>query len=414
MALFGKNKRPLLEVIDYNGGNNVLIWKHPNENFNTNAQLIVGPTQEAVFVKGGQVLESFPPGTHTLTTKDYPFIRGLIGLFTGGAEPFQCQVYYVNKVISMGIDWGTDSPIRITDPKYNVPVNLTSYGDFSVQVANGRKLIEKLVGSTAGYSHDEVKKYFSNLMATQIRTLIAGVMIENNLTPIGIDAHLADMSAQLSERIAKVFEPYGISVNHFTIANIGYTGLEEIEKQLAIEMRTNIEFSNKTQRHRTATDVKAEDIVKEGKATATVNRALGFSAKEQAGMKVAEKLAGNMGPMVGAAPVMGMGLGLPGGMIGGSVVHPSAAGTADIVKTVMGNNPSDYARTPEMSEDPEKRSGVDGVESDSAKAGEGGVSNSIRSKIDGLKYMHEQGLLSDEELEMEKKKLIDMIMRGEN
>lgn len=419
MALFGKGKtkRPLLEVIDYSGGNNVLIWKHPNEDFNTNAQLIVGPTQEAIFIKGGQVVESFPPGTHTLSTKDYPFIRSMIGLVTGGAQPFQCQLYYVNKVISMGIEWGTDSPIRITDPQYSVPVNITSYGDFSIQVSNGRKLLEKLVGSTAGYTHDEVRNYFSNLMATQIRTLISGFMISNKLTPIGIDAYLHQMSEQLTERVIKVFEPYGLKVNHFTIANISYTGLEEIEKQLAIEMRTNIEFSNKTRRHRTATDVKAEDTVKLGKATATVNKELGFSAKEQAGMKVAEKLAENMGPMVGGGA--GMGFGFHGGMIGGNIVQPAAAGTADIVRTVMGNNPSDSAMTTNSDlsgimpgiETPLKGAGLMEEDATSGDArAEGNAVNDTKAMIDNLKYMMEQGLLSEKEFTEQKQRIIEIIM----
>lgn len=160
MAFWNKTpvqKHSIIEVIKYDGPNDILVWKHPNEDFNTNTQLVVGPSQEAIFVKGGQVLERFISGTYTLSTKNYPFVRALVGLATGGASPFSCSVYYVNKVISMGIDWGTDTPISVVDPIYRVPIDIRSYGDFSLQVKNGQKLMEKLVGQSAGFSHQEIQ-----------------------------------------------------------------------------------------------------------------------------------------------------------------------------------------------------------------------------------------------------------------
>ena len=54
-----EQRHPIIEVIKYDGPNDILVWKFPNEDFNTNTQLIVGPSQEAIFVKGGQVLERF-------------------------------------------------------------------------------------------------------------------------------------------------------------------------------------------------------------------------------------------------------------------------------------------------------------------------------------------------------------------
>ncbi len=38
----------IMEVIKYEGGNDVLVWKHPKEDFNTSTQLIVHETQEAI------------------------------------------------------------------------------------------------------------------------------------------------------------------------------------------------------------------------------------------------------------------------------------------------------------------------------------------------------------------------------
>lgn len=331
MALFGKNKsaaqkHSIIEVIKYDGPNDILIWRFPNEDFNTNTQLIVGPSQEAIFVKGGQVVGRFAQsGTYTLDSKNYPFIRTLVGLPTGGVSPFACAVYYVNKVVSMGIDWGTDTPISIIDPVYHVPVDIRSYGDLSLRVENGQMLMERLVGQTQGFSHQEITQYFSNLMATQVRGVISGTMMSHGLSPIGIDAYLSDMSRYAMERISPIFEPYGMAVNHFAIAAITAPELDTI-KQKARDL----------QEHRMETDVGVEDKRKFAQAQAFENRELGINEQQKMVGRAMETLAGNPGPMMGAAG--GIGLPFP-GMVGGNIVQPSAAGTAEMARMLLNQQP---------------------------------------------------------------------------
>lgn len=325
MALFGKKKpsvhqHSIIEVIKYDGPNDIFIWKFPNEDFNTNTQLIVGPSQEAIFVKGGQVLGRFVSGTYTLDSKNYPFIRALVGMVTGGVSPFSCTVYYINKVVSMNIDWGTDTPISLVDPIYHVPIEVRSYGDFSIQVENGQKLLEKLVGQTIGFSHDEIQQYFGNLMATQVRSVISGLMMKRQLSPIGIDAILPDISQMAAERISPIFEPFGMSVCHFTIAAITAPELDSI-KQKARDL----------QEHRMETDISTEDKRKMAQAQAFENRELNITEQQKMVGRAMETLAGNPGPMMGAAG----GMPFP-GMVGGSIVQPSAAGTAEMARMLLG------------------------------------------------------------------------------
>lgn len=324
MALFGKNKtgakkHSIIEVIKYDGENDVLIWRFPNEDFNTNTQLIVGPAQEAIFVKGGQILGSFISGTYTLNTKNYPFIRALVGLATGGISPFSCTVYYANKAASMGIKWGTDTPISIIDPVYNVPADIRSYGDLSLRVENGQMLLEKLVGQAQGYSQQEISQFFNELIVTQVREVISSAMQERQLSSFGIDAHLTDMSAAAAEKIRLIFEPYGIAVNHFTISAITAPELDSIKQK-----------ERDLQEHRMETDVTAEDKQKMADAQAYENRALNISEQEKWVAEMGKKLAENPGPMMGGAG----GAGFP-AMFGGNTVRPSAEGTAEIGKMLL-------------------------------------------------------------------------------
>ena len=389
MALFGKNKpaaqkHSIIEVIKYDGPNDVLIWKFPNEDFNTNTQLIVGPSQEAIFVKGGQVLGRFISGAYTLSTKNYPFIRALVGLATGGVSPFSCVVYYVNKVVSMGIEWGTDTPISIVDPVYKVPVDIRSYGDLSLCVENGQMLLEKLVGQTTGFSQQEVTQFFSNLMATQVRGVISGAMMSHGLSPIGIDAYLADMSSYALERIAPIFEPYGMAVKHFAIAAINAPELDTI-KQKARDL----------QEHRMETDVGVEDKKKFAQAQAFENRELGVNEQQKMVGRAMETLAGNPGPMMGAAG--GMGMPFP-GMVGGNIVQPSAAGTAEMARMLLGQQleqqpAQDYSGTMPGGGMP----GMDMMEEAAPQPAAQPVQESFEQRAKKIKFLLDNGMITREQ-----------------
>ena len=380
-------KHHFIDIIKYDGPNDILIWRHPNENFNNNAQLIVGPSQEVIFIKGGRVLDSVTqPGTYTLNSKNYPFIRSLVGLATGGEVPFSCTVYYVNKVISMGIEWGTDSPISIFEPYYGVPVDVTSYGDFSIRVGNGRKLMEKLVGQAQGFSQEEVTAFFSNLMAAQIRGVISQTMMERKLSPIGIDAHLVEISDAAAEKIRPVFEPYGLEVEHFVIGAISAPDLDSIKQK-----------TRDLQEHRMETDVSMEDKRKMAQAQAFENKTLNVTEQEKWVGSAMGTLAGNPGPRMG-----GGGRPMP-GMVGGSIIQPSAAGITDMARMLLHKDEpedpgGDFSGTM-------PGGGMSGMmeEADSLQPAQ----NSFKEKADNIKYLLDSGMITQEQYQAE----IELLLR---
>ena len=101
MGLFDKNpneifftggKKHFTDVIKNTGDGNLLIWRQPEEDFNTGSTLVVMPGESAVFVKHGVAVQVFESGTYTLTTENYPFISRLANAFSGGISRFNCVV----------------------------------------------------------------------------------------------------------------------------------------------------------------------------------------------------------------------------------------------------------------------------------------------------------------------------------
>ena len=50
---------PISQVIEFNGSPDDLIWKYPNEEFNTTSQLIVDETYQAQLIINGQAADLF-------------------------------------------------------------------------------------------------------------------------------------------------------------------------------------------------------------------------------------------------------------------------------------------------------------------------------------------------------------------
>ena len=56
----------ICDVIKWENMGDAFIYKFPEEDFNTMSQLIVNESQEAIFFNGGEALDTFGPGRHTL------------------------------------------------------------------------------------------------------------------------------------------------------------------------------------------------------------------------------------------------------------------------------------------------------------------------------------------------------------
>ena len=105
----------LVDVLKYEApDDSVFVWKHPSNQVKIGSQLIVGEVQLAFFLKGGQALDCFDPGTHTLVTGNIPLIDKLINLL-GGDTSFSAEVWFVNTTVKRDLKWGTPSPIPLMD-----------------------------------------------------------------------------------------------------------------------------------------------------------------------------------------------------------------------------------------------------------------------------------------------------------
>lgn len=230
MALFRKNpnevaytegKKHWADVIKNSCPGELLIWRQPEEDFNTNSTLIVMPGEEAIFIKGGTVEQTFDNGTYKLSTENYPFISRLRNAFTGGISTFNCVVYFVRKAHSVEIRWGTDSPIQVRDKMLGIATKLRARGAYKVQIGDPVKFLEKLIGNNVFYqTQEELNKYFINEFQSKIKSVIARAINESDTEILGIDSRLDELSDTIEPFMQEILNDYGLKCVKFTVAAV--------------------------------------------------------------------------------------------------------------------------------------------------------------------------------------------------
>lgn len=215
----------LASIIKYEGDNETLVWKHPIEDFNLGSQLIVHESQEAIFFRDGQALDLFGAGRYTLETQQLPLLEKLYRLPTDTEGTFHSEIYYINLATQMGIKWGTDSKIRLFDPTSGLHVELGASGEFNIRVTNSRKLLLKVVGTSAMMGQEQLiggngKGFFRAMVMTQVKSYLAAAIRENAISVLEVDERLMELSDALRDKINPRLAEYGLEMPEFFVSRV--------------------------------------------------------------------------------------------------------------------------------------------------------------------------------------------------
>ncbi len=227
----------IVEVVKYNGNPDVFAWKYPDEELGTWTQLIVNESQEAILFKGGQALDSFSAGRHTLETANIPLLNRVINLPFGGRSPFIAEIWYINKIVSLDVKWGTPTPIQLQDPKYKIFISLRSFGQFGIQIEDSRKFLTKLVGTLPVFDKDNLTRFFRGIYLTKARDAISSYLVHKKVSVLEINAYLDELSEHIKEKIAPIMSEYGIKLVNFYVNDINIpeddSGVSKLKDALA-------------------------------------------------------------------------------------------------------------------------------------------------------------------------------------
>ena len=282
------------DVIEFEGKNDDLVWKSPQENFNATSVLIVDEAHEAILVVNGNAADLFPPGRHVLETANIPLVRKLIQLPTDNKTSFPCKVFFLNKVHHLELLWGTQGPITLNDPLYDIFLHVGLCGTMVISVADSRKFLLKCVGLRDAFTTKELIDNFRGIISANVKNYISKIMINGMISYFTINANLFEIAEIVKEKLSDIFLDYGVKIEFFNIETITVPDNDYAAITASKERRTG-------------------RIIE------------GYSWQEERQMAIAERFAGNEGTM-----------GSIGGAVGGFMVGGAFGGTlSDIARSAL-------------------------------------------------------------------------------
>lgn len=286
----GDHRKGFIDVIKFNGNEDELVWKFPYDNISTAAQLIVNQSQEAVFVRGGDIADIFGPGTKTLSANNIPILQKLVNLPFGGNTPFTAEVWFVSKTVRRNLKFGTPEPIPLTDPQFGeavIPVR--SNGMYGIQIVDSAAFLKNLVGTLHLFTTKDIIEQFRSDIVSALKECLARFITVNHISVTEIAAHLTEINRFLNDAVNDEFQQYGIKVTNIKVMNVDFDKNDPDVQHI---------LSAKSRR-------KARDVE-------------GFTYQQQRQFDILETAAGNEGT---SGDIMGGGMGLGLGLGIGSVFN---------------------------------------------------------------------------------------------
>jgi len=193
-----------------------LVWHKEYKNLDCDTELVVPVAHEAVFIKDGQVTDSFAMGRHFMRES----CVGTGRLFHDEGEKVSCRVYYVKKEGAYSIKWNTPRPILITDPVLKIPVEFDIGGVFSIKIIDSKRFLSRLLAFTKKAALDEMKEFFRGRMLIYINDQLLAALAESKTSVIELPRKLMSISKDLELRMRYIFETFGISIEGFMLKKV--------------------------------------------------------------------------------------------------------------------------------------------------------------------------------------------------
>lgn len=314
----------VVEVIKWEpetgAANDIIVYKHDAEDFSCNAQLLVAPSQVALFINEGEIVP-FLPGHYTLDESNnsaFGFIQRWRNRHSGGVSSFHCQVCFVNMVYLNDLKFGTPTPIQMQDAEEGVNIHVRAAGLFGAHIHNddkdGKDVIRfftRVVGTKKTFTKTELADYLRGKIVEKVGDLLGKIMVREGIGILKVSAYYSDLSTALKTEMVPYFADFGIAIDNFSFMTINVPD-------------EDLHAINEAK-------IAAKQMDMESEAMARKRAREGYTYQQEKAYEVLGTAASNesnlSGGMMGAGVGLGMGVGL-GGAFGGAM--------SDLAKNAFG------------------------------------------------------------------------------
>ncbi|MCA9915710.1 MAG: SPFH domain-containing protein, partial [Anaerolineae bacterium] len=205
----------IIDVIDHtNVMDDEFTYREPQRgsgDWRFGSQVIVGESQVAVFVRGGEALDALSTGRHTLSVANLPLLSNLIGLATSGRTPFTADLYFVNLKDMPQIGWGTNPPIPMETPGKGMgAVLLSTFGTMNISIADPMRFLKKFGIGKPITRVDDIKTAMQTKLLGELTVLLMGSGVQSVPEANGF---LGDLEGAVLAKLSEQFEnEFGVRI----------------------------------------------------------------------------------------------------------------------------------------------------------------------------------------------------------
>lgn len=211
---------PALDSIFWDQANPTeLVYKYPKSGITLGSVLTVRESQEAYFFKNGVLCDKFTAGRYTLTSQNLPILNKIVNLPSGGKTTFMAEIWFVSKLEKRNVLWGTGG-MRIIDPYFQIPVKVSSRGQYGVRINDGALFLKKFVGTMKYSDTNTIEHQFRSDVIEGVKISTARYMKEQGLNINELGTEYRKLARFIGNDIQEAFDEYGVELLNFNIEDI--------------------------------------------------------------------------------------------------------------------------------------------------------------------------------------------------
>ena len=228
-------KKQLLKVIQWeDNSQNTLVHKFECDDryaIMKGSELIVRPSQAAIFAYRGSICDVFTEGSWKLDEGSTPVLTALANWKYAFENPKQVDVYFVSLKRFTQMKWGTPNPIMMRDKDFGM-IRIAGHGEYAFHVMNPQVFMREIYGTTHSYQTEDIEEHLKSLVLAELTDLLG----ECEIPALELAANYLELGETCAKQVAPKFNAIGLDIDNVIIRNFKLP--EAVEK--AMDKRTTL------------------------------------------------------------------------------------------------------------------------------------------------------------------------------
>ena len=183
------------------------------------SKLIIQPGQGCLFTYEGKIEGVFDEeGIHDLKTANKPFITTLKKFMNAFESEHKTGIWFYRKAEMLNIRWGTRIPITYNDPVYGFPVNLRSYGNYSLRITEAENFFRNVIAGQQDYFVDQLQE----VLLSRITQPISNYLANAKFSYAEIDSNIVHIAGEAQQQTIQIFKDLGFELTDFRIEGTSF------------------------------------------------------------------------------------------------------------------------------------------------------------------------------------------------